>query len=653
MSIRTYLILSYLALVLLLISGAYALAEWSLNRLTTESITLADDGIIKASVANYEAYKKAITDNMEKIIEATATEVADQLSYILKGQKPYNYVKLRKDENIREVATQDISIDDVVVGYISVYDNKGEVIWHPNKQLEGKNYSEWKQTFPGMYKCISRSLKKKKLINYCNFLDRNDKKREKFIALVRVPKTTFTVVAEVNVDKFILPAYKELSKISEEITGKSKQSVEHSFKTVSWQIKVGGLIGGVVFCLIGGLSGLWFTTTLSRPLLRLRDGVSQVGEGNFSVVIPETGPKEIVQVSKSFNALGQQLTDYIDKRDFIRDTFGRYVTQEVVKKLLESKDALEMGGETREVSIIMSDLRGFTALTADMEPNQLIAFLNRYLGKMIDILLDHKAVIDEIIGDGILAFFGAPEPMEDHPIRAVACALKMQAAMDEINLLNRADGFPHLEMSVVVNTGDVVVGNIGSEKRTKYGLVGSQVNLTGRMESYALGGQVLVSPYAFSRVRENVDVRNILHVEMKGIPETIDLYDVRGIRGPYQIQLKERYEKPVPLPERINIHLWRLRGKIIVGTMETAWITHLCETSAIVILQGELVEWEDVRIYLLNEKMEETPGKAYGKVISMKRLENNLNEADIRLTSTTQEIYQIIQQVIGAQNQAS
>jgi class 3 adenylate cyclase/HAMP domain-containing protein len=653
MSIRTYLILSYIALVLLLISGAYALAEWSLNRLTTESMTLAEDGVIKASVSNYEAYKKAITDNMEKIIEATAAEVADQLSYILKGQKPYNYAELRKDENIREVATQDISIDDVVVGYISVYDNKGEVIWHPNQQLEGKNYSEWKQTFPGMYKCISSSLKKKKLVNYCNFLDRNEKKREKFIALVRVAKTPFTVVAEVNVDKFILPAYKELNKISEEITGKSKQSIKHSFNKIGWQVKVGGLIGGVVFCLIGGLLGLWFTAILSRPLLRLRDGVSQVGEGDFSVVIPETGPMEIAQVAKSFNALGHQLTDYIDKRDFIRDTFGRYVTQEVVRKLLESKDALEMGGETREISIIMSDLRGFTALTADMEPNQVIAFLNRYLGKMIDILLDHKAVIDEIIGDGILAFFGAPEPMEDHPVRAVACALQMQAAMDEINLLNRADGFPHLEMSVAVNTGDVVVGNIGSEKRTKYGLVGSQVNFTGRMDSFALGGQVLLSPNAFSRVREHVDVRNILHVEMKGVPEAIDLYDVRGISGPYQIQLKERYEKPVPLPERINIHLWRLRGKIIVGTMETAWITHLCETSATVILEGELVEWEDVRIHLMNEKMEEIPGKAYGKVISMKRLENNLNEADIRLTSITQEIYQIIQQVIGAQNQSS
>jgi sigma-B regulation protein RsbU (phosphoserine phosphatase) len=419
---------------------------------------------------------------------------------------------------------------------------------------------------------------------------------------------------------------------------------------MSWKMRVGGLIGAGIFCLLGGISGIWFTAVLSKPLLRLRDGVEQVGEGNFEVVIPETGPKEIVQLAKSFNSLGHQLTDYISKRDFIRDTFGRYVTQEVVRNLLESKDALELGGDTREVSIIMSDLRGFTALTADMEPAQVITFLNRYLGKMIDILLDHHAVIDEIIGDGILAFLGAPEPLEDHPVRAVACALQMQTAMEEINLLNVADGLPRLEMGIVVNTGMVVVGNIGSEKRTKYGLVGSQVNLTGRMESFVLGGQVLLSPSTFSRVSEYVEVRNILPVEMKGIPGTLDLYDVRGVHGPYQIQLKERHEKLIPLPEKINIQLWRLRGEMVVSSVKTAWITHLCETSATVILQGELVKWEDVRIYLLNEKMEEIPGQTYGKVMSTKTLENDFIEASISFTSTSIEFYRIIEQVLDKIN---
>jgi hypothetical protein len=232
MSIRNYLILSYLAMVLMLMAGVYALAEWGFSSLTTHNITLANDAVIKAMVASYDAYKKAITDEQEKIIEATAQEVADQLSYMLKGQKPYNYTELRKDGTIREVATQDIYIDDVVVGYMSVYDNKGEVIWHPNKQLEMKNYSEWKKTFPGMYKCISLSLKKKRLTNYCNFIDRNEKKLEKFVAMVHIPKTNFILAAEVNVNKFFFPVYKTINKISEGITANAKHSIVDSFSRI-------------------------------------------------------------------------------------------------------------------------------------------------------------------------------------------------------------------------------------------------------------------------------------------------------------------------------------------------------------------------------------------------------------------------------------
>ncbi|MEJ2672375.1 MAG: adenylate/guanylate cyclase domain-containing protein, partial [Deltaproteobacteria bacterium] len=242
-----------------------------------------------------------------------------------------------------------------------------------------------------------------------------------------------------------------------------------------------------------------------RPLRRLEHNTAAIAQGDFTATVPETGPREIVHLARSFNEMGHQLTDYIEKRDFIRDTFGRYVTQEVVKRLLEGQNALEMGGKTQELTMLMSDLRGFTALTADMPPEQVIKFLNRYLGKMIEVLLDNRAVIDEIIGDGILAFFGAPEPLEDHPRRAVVCALDMQRALDEINRLNAADGLPHLQMGIAVNTAKVLVGNIGSEKRTKYGVVGSAVNFTGRMESYSVGGQVLISGSTYEQVRDLIE----------------------------------------------------------------------------------------------------------------------------------------------------
>ena len=414
-------------------------------------------------------------------------------------------------------------------------------------------------------------------------------------------------------------------------------------RELSAKILVIGSLGLLFLALV--ITGV--SRTIAKPLKILAGKTAAIAQGDFTATVPETGAREVAHLARSFNEMGRQLIDYIEKRDFIRDTFGRYVTQEVVNRLLESKESLELGGETREVSIIMSDLRGFTALIADMEPEQVITFLNRYLGKMIEILVDHRAVIDEIIGDGILAFFGAPEPMDDHPARAVACALQMQAAMDEINAADEMDGLPHLEMGIGVNTGAVVVGNIGSEKRMKYSVVGAHVNFTGRMESYTVGGQVLISPNTYERVRDIVEVRDRLQVQMKGVPQPTTLYDVRGIKGPYEVHLKDRDENLVPLPRKMMVHLYRIREKIVRGAIDEAWITHLGDTAAQVTFQGELQEWEDLRLNLLDEKGAEIHGMIYGKVTLVKGAEGSLQQATIRFTSVSPEIYQIIRRAVG------
>jgi class 3 adenylate cyclase len=412
------------------------------------------------------------------------------------------------------------------------------------------------------------------------------------------------------------------------------------------RVKIVGLILGGAFSLTGLFFGLFFAGAISRPLLRLRDGVKEVGEGNFAVAVPEKGAREVAELAHAFNELGEQLTDYIAKRDFIRDTFGRYVTQEVVKRLLESEEALALGGETREVSILMSDLRGFTAITAEMEPEEVITFLNRYLGKMIEVLTDYKAVIDEIMGDGILAFFGAPEPLENHAMQAVACALAMQQAMEEINTMNAADGLPHLEMGIAVGTGSVVVGNIGSEKRTKYSIVGSAVNFVSRMESFALGGQVLISTPTFGQVKDVVDVGEVLEVQMKGMPGQATLFEVQGLHGPFNLRLKAKQETLAPLAENLPVRLYRIRDKVIRGVLESAAITHLCETAATVLVLGDLDQWEDIRLKFLDEAGQEKPGKIYGKVMSV-HAAGDRHEAHLRFTSVSPECAQAIKELAG------
>jgi len=647
MSIRTHLLLSYLSLILLLILGIWIVDDQILEHMTQRYLNFADEGAVAITAANYQVSKKILTRYGEYIIEDKAQDVARELAYVLGGRKTYDYGKMRRDPKLRRIAIQTIYTPHGPAGYTDLYDQNGYVLFHPDPKVEGHNQLDWEKDYPQTTGMIKRSFKEDRVAGYYTFFDKDGEERKRYSVRVHVPGTPFIVAAIVNIDEYFLPVQDQMRTASQGIIASAKKSITAHSKKIEGMVKMAGLIEGLVFFLIAGFFGFYFAASISRPLRRLQKGVMEVGEGNFSVAVPAKGVKEVVHLARSFNLLGQQLTDYIAKRDFIRDTFGRYVTQEVVKRLLESEEALELGGETREVTILISDLRGFTALTADMEPEEVVTFLNRYLAKMIEILTDYHAVIDEILGDGILAFFGAPEPMEDHPVKAVACALAMQAAMAEVNARNHTDGLPHLEMGIAVNTGEVVVGNIGSEQRTKYSIVGTHVNIASRIEAFAVGGQVLIGPTTFLRVRDFIKVGETLMVKMKGVPGQTSLYEVLGIGEPYNIHLPERYETLTPLAAMIPVHLQRISEKIVIGETGNAWITHLSETSAAIHLEGEMGEWEDVRLLLLDESGKEIPKRIFGKVITVKAGAGNEKDAQIRFTSVAPEIYPIILKAIG------
>jgi class 3 adenylate cyclase len=390
------------------------------------------------------------------------------------------------------------------------------------------------------------------------------------------------------------------------------------------------------------LASVLVARSISRPLRRMARETIKVADGDLNIDLADIqSADEVGQLARAFTKMTEGLKD----RDRIKDTFGRYVTQEVVRRLLDSKDGLKLGGEIRELSIMMSDLRGFTALTSTMSPEQVIKFLNRYLGKMVEIILDHHGIIDEIIGDGILAFFGAPETLENHPELAVACALKMQLAMKEINAQNEADGLPHLEMGIAVNTGEAVVGNIGSEKRAKYGAVGAQVNFTGRVESYTVGGQVLISKGTYERLSEQLDVRKILDVQMKGVPGKVKLYDVRGVAGAYGAHLADGDETLNPLGPGIVVQVFRLDQKIMSGKGETGRITHASLTSAKVVFEAGISQWEDIRMVV--ERTPDSHAEIYGKVIAASNADSGV-EGLVRFTSVSSEAYKMLRESIGS-----
>jgi adenylate cyclase len=266
----------------------------------------------------------------------------------------------------------------------------------------------------------------------------------------------------------------------------------------------------------------------------------------------------------------------------IRRTFGRYLSDAIVARLLEQPEGLALGGERRRLTLLTSDLRGFTSLSESLLPERVIAVVNAYLKQMAEVITEYGGTIDEFMGDGILVLFGAPTALPDDAQRAIACAIAMQRAMAGVNAGLRAQGLPGLEMGIGVHTGEVVVGNIGSERRTKYGVLGAQVNLTYRLESYTLGGQVLMSEACYEAAGGGslIQVGDRRQVFPKGVRSGLWIYEVLAVGAPFELALPLRSECWVRLREPLTIAVVLLDDKDASQPRRSAQIVALSEWGA-------------------------------------------------------------------------
>ena len=257
----------------------------------------------------------------------------------------------------------------------------------------------------------------------------------------------------------------------------------------------------------------------------LSHAAGQVAEGNYGKPLPKKRGDELGQLVQSFNTMVEGLKE----RDFISNTFGRYVDQNIAKELLRRPEAARLGGEKREVGILMSDLIGFTPLSETLSPEETIKTLNRYFSRMIDIVRDHRGIIVDFFGDALLVFFDPLDgPVVPAILNALNCALKMQRDMDSFNTESKLEGLPELQMRIAINSGEVVVGNIGSDTRAKYGIVGAPVNLTDRIQTTANAGEVVISESAYRHVGKKIVARKLSGIELKGVQEPVDVYVVKA-----------------------------------------------------------------------------------------------------------------------------
>jgi adenylate cyclase len=369
-----------------------------------------------------------------------------------------------------------------------------------------------------------------------------------------------------------------------------------------------------VSSLLGRMAVVQSFKTLQSNLKHLTWKTQQIAGGDLEQKVDFMG-----DFSKAFNSMTQQLKESYEqlerRNQFIRKTFGRYTSDDIVEALLDMPDGLKLGGEKREITLLMSDLRGFTALAERLEADAVVALLNHYLSAMVEPIQRNKGTIDEIIGDAILALFGAPLATEDAARNAVQCALEMQKAMEAVNEYNLQMGWPELEMGIALNTGEVVVGNIGSQKRSKYGVVGRHVNLTARIESFTVGGQVLISPDLIRAAGGNLILGDEIEVHAKGMQEAIKCRELLGHEDHPELRLDKEETGFTILAEPIPIQYLLLSDKHFDERMQSGTLVGLSRRRAILDTDGLLSRYANIMLRLEQEADGGEMQEFYAKVI--------------------------------------
>jgi class 3 adenylate cyclase len=258
-----------------------------------------------------------------------------------------------------------------------------------------------------------------------------------------------------------------------------------------------------------------------------------------------------------------QLEDAVGRVTASLRSFTRYAPEEIVRDVAASGQEAILSGEKREVTVLFTDLRGFTGFAKKLPAEEVVAILNDHFDLLVGFIARHGGFVVDFLGDAIFAVFGAPQAGGDHAQHAVACAIEMQRARAARNDENRARGWPPMEMGAGISTGPAVVGNMGSLRRIKYGVVGPIVNVAARIETLTVGGQVLVADSTRLALSDRLVVDGPFAAEGKGVEGVMRLWEVLALRGERMLVMPSPVRDLAELPTPIEASVRLILGKQI------------------------------------------------------------------------------------------
>jgi class 3 adenylate cyclase len=352
-----------------------------------------------------------------------------------------------------------------------------------------------------------------------------DKFLEKLNRSMGLPKTISLIVS--NFHFFIT---REDLSLFYDITGEKDQNRYFLKVTVNRQgiagiLKVLGthlLTITIILSFLTRVLGYLFSRKFAKPIEVLSQGVASVADGNLSARIPVTSQDEIGLLADNFN----KMLEGLKERDFIKETFGKYVAAEIRDEILKGKIPLD--GEMKQVTVLFADLRNFTRLSEKTPPKEMAKIINEYFKEMTEAIHHQKGLVLQFIGDEIEAVFGAPLPVEDHPIKAVEAALEMRRRLITVNRRLAQQGIPGLAHGIGIHTGGVLAANVGSPERLSYTLIGDTVNLASRIQELNkdFATDILISQATQDGLKDRYAIRKIEPTSIRGKEEIVALYEV-------------------------------------------------------------------------------------------------------------------------------
>lgn len=279
-------------------------------------------------------------------------------------------------------------------------------------------------------------------------------------------------------------------------------------------------------CLVGALllAALAFWL-YSAPFNQLVRAVEEMKAGNLNSPLPVGRPDELGHMARTLQAMAEGTKE----KDRISLVLGKVVSPQIAKNILESRDLFALKGEKRECTILYADLRGFNTLSENMAPQALVEALNEYFSLINEIVFKHEGMLDKFIGDKAIALWGVPVVQEDKEFRATQAALEIQESLKDFNISRIKKGSPPFTIGVGIHTGQVVSGNLGSEKRSDYTIIGDPLHIAERLCAMAVPGQTVVSEETYEKLRPLVKATLLNPIAVKGSMEPLKTYEITKI----------------------------------------------------------------------------------------------------------------------------